>query len=60
MKNFVYNFGGMIYETTIPFDENYRKMKAECIANGEPFYRQEIDGEKIVNQVYVNGIWIDE
>jgi hypothetical protein len=40
MKYFVYNFNGTIYETTTAFDDTYRQLKAECVANGEPFSRQ--------------------
>lgn len=57
MKYFVYNFNGTIYETTTAFDDTYRKLKAECVANGESFGRQVIDGDKITNETYRNGIW---
>ena len=60
-KMYVYNFNGTIHETTEPFDDTYRKLKAECVANGEPFSRQVIDGDKIINQKYhPAGIWLDE
>jgi hypothetical protein len=58
MKLFVYNFNGTIYETDTPFDATYSKLKAECVANGEPFSRQVIDGDKITNETYLNGIWL--
>ena len=57
MKMFVYNFNGIIYETTTAFDDTYRKLKAECVANDEPMSRQVIDGEKIINETYCNGAW---
>ena len=57
---FVYNFNGDIYETYEPFDETYRAKKKEAIANGEPFSRQEIKGDRIINQYYANGIWLKE
>lgn len=60
MKLFVYNFGGTIYETTTAFDDTYRKLKAECEANGEPYSRQVIDGNKITDEIYFNGIWINK
>ena len=60
MKLFVYNFYGTIHETTTAFDDTYRKLKAECEANGEPFSRQVIDGDKITDEIYCNGIWIKE
>lgn len=61
-KLFVYNFNGEIYETHEPFDDTYRKMKAEAEANGEPFSRQVIAGDKITNQWYHSTarIWLDE
>lgn len=58
---YVYNFFGTIYETYDPFDATYRQLKAEAIANGEPFSRQVIKGDKIINQKYhPAGIWLDE
>lgn len=60
MKTFIYNFNGNIYETTTAFDATYRTKKAEAIANGEPFSRQVVDGAKITNEIYRNGIWIAE
>ena len=60
MKLFVYNFYGDIYETTEAFDDTYRAKKREAEANGEPFSRQVIDGDKITSQHYVNGIWLDD
>ena len=60
MKYFIYNFNGNIHETTTAFDDTYRKLKAEAVANGEPFSRQVVDGAKITNQHYTNGIWIDD
>lgn len=60
MKTFIYNFYGDIYETNVAFDDTYRAKKAEAIANGEPFSRQVIDGNKITNEYYCNGIWIPE
>jgi hypothetical protein len=57
MKYFIYNFNGTIYETTIPFDDTYRKLKAECLANGEPFSRQVVKGDKVINETYHDGIW---
>ena len=57
MKYFVYNFNGTIHETTIAFDDTYRQLKAECVANGEPFSRQVVDGDKVINETYRNGIW---
>lgn len=58
MKYFVYNFNGTIYETTTAFDDTYRQLKAECVANGEPFSRQVVDGDKTTNETYHNGIWL--
>lgn len=60
MKLFVYNFNGETYETTEAFDSTYRKMRDNAITNGEPFSRQVINGDKITNEKYVNGIWLDE
>lgn len=60
MKTFIYNFNGIIYETTEAFDNTYRTMKKEAVANGEPFSRQVVDGDKITNEIYRNGIWIAE
>lgn len=60
MKLFVYNFNGTIYETNTAFDDTYRKLKAECVVNGEPFSRQVIDGDTIINETYHNGIWSTE
>jgi hypothetical protein len=57
MKMFVYNFNGVIYETTTAFDDTYRKLKAECVANGEPMSRQVISGDKVTDETYHNGIW---
>lgn len=59
-KLFIYNFNGTIYETTEAFDDNYRKLKAECMANGEPISRQVVKGDKITNQYYTDGIWLNE
>lgn len=59
-KLFVYNFNGTIYETYEAFDETYRAMKKEAIANGEPFSRQVITNEKIFNEYYVDGCWLTE
>lgn len=61
VKKYVYNFNGTVYETTEAFDDTYRKLKAEAVKNGEPFSRQVIDGDKIINQRYnPAGIWVDE
>ena len=60
MKTFIYNFNGTIYETNEAFDSTYRAMKKEAVANGEPFTRQIVCGEKITNQHYTNGIWLDD
>lgn len=61
MKLFVYNFNGTIYETTEAFDDTYRKLKAECVANGEPFSRQVIKGDTITDEFYhPAGMWIPE
>jgi hypothetical protein len=61
MKYFVYNFYGDIYETTEAFDETVRQKMREAKANGEPFSRQMIVGDKIINQYYhPAGIWLDE
>ena len=59
-KLFVYNFNGDIYETTEAFDATYRAKRNEALANGEPFSRQVVYGDKIVNQYYHNGCWFDE
>ena len=59
-KLFVYNFNGDIYETTEAFDATYRAKQREALANGEPFSRQVVYGDKIVNQYYRNGCWFDE
>ena len=60
-KLFVYNFNGTIYETTEAFDDTYCELKAEAVKNGEPFSRQVIIGDKIINQKYhPAGIWLDE
>jgi hypothetical protein len=58
MKLFVYNFNGDIYETTTAFDDTYRAKKAQAIANGEPFSRQVVDGDKITDEYYYNGMWL--
>ena len=58
MKTYIYNFNGTIYETTTAFDDTYRKLKAECIANGEPFSRQVVEGNKVTNETYHTGIWL--
>lgn len=61
MKTFIYNFNGTTYETTEAFDDTYRAMKREAVANGEPFSRQVVTGDKIVNQHYhPAGIWLDD
>jgi len=60
MKTFIYNFNGDIYETNTAFDATYRAKKKEAEANGESFTRQVVDGNKITNEIYVNGIWIAE
>ncbi len=60
MKTFIYNFNGETYETTTAFDDTYRAMKREAEANGEPFSRQVVDGDKVINQHYSNGIWLDD
>ena len=60
MKTYVYNFNGTIYETTEAFDATYRALKAQAVANGEPFNRQVINGDNITNEVYCNGIWLTE
>lgn len=61
MKTYIYNFNGETYETNEPFDATYRAKKAEAIANGEPFSRQVIDGDKVINETYhPAGIWIAE
>lgn len=59
-KLYIYNFNGTIHETYEAFDETYRTLKREAIASGEPFSRQVVCGEQIVNQFYSNGIWLDE
>ena len=59
-KLFVYNFNGTIYETYEAFDPTYRQMKNECLANNEPFSRQTIDGDKIIDEVYDKGCWFRE
>lgn len=60
MKTFIYNFNGDIYETKVAFDDTYRAKKAEALANGEPFSRQVIKGDKITNEIYLKdaGIWV--
>ena len=58
MKTYIYNFNGTIHETTTAFDDTYRQLKAECVANGEPFNRQVVEGDKIINETYHNGIWL--
>ena len=61
MKLFIYNFNGTIYETATAFDDIYYKLKAECIANGEPFSRQIVNGDKVVNEYYhPAGVWLTE
>ena len=59
-KLYIYNFNGTIHETHEAFDETYRAMKREAVANGESFSRQVVCGEQVVNQFYKNGIWLDE
>ena len=59
-KMFVYNFNGYIYETTVAFDDTYRRLKADALANGESFSRQVIAGDKITNEKYINGVWMRE
>lgn len=61
MKTYIYNFNGETYETHDPFDATYRAKKAEAVANGEPFSRQVIDGDKVISEKYLPaGIWIAE
>ena len=57
---FIYNFNGDIYETYEPFDATYREKKKEAVANGEPFSRQVIKGDRIINQYFDNGVWFNE
>lgn len=60
-KYYAYNFNGEIYETTEAFDTVVRQKMAEAKAKGEPFSRQKIVGNKIINQYYhPAGIWLDE
>lgn len=59
MKLFVYNIGGYIYESNEAFDSTYRQLKAEALANGETITRQVVDGDKVTDEVYRNGCWID-
>lgn len=59
-KLFIYNFNGEIYETTEAFDETYRAMKKQAVANGESFNRQVVCGDKVINQHYNNGTWLDD
>lgn len=60
-KLFIYNFNGYIYETTEAFDDTYRRLKADAVANGEPFSRQVITGDKVINEKYhASGIWMAE
>lgn len=59
-KLFIYNFNGEIYETTEAFDETYRAMKKQAVANGESFSRQVVCGDKVTNQHYNNGAWLDD
>ena len=60
MKLFVYNFNGEIYETTVAFDDTYRVKMREVKATGEPVSRQVINGDKITNQYYADGVWLNE
>ena len=60
MKTFIYNFGGYTYESNEAFDDTYRQLKREAEANGEKITRQVVSGNKISNQHYVNGIWLDD
>ena len=60
MKTFIYNFGGYTYESNEAFDDTYRALKREADANGEVVTRQVISDDKIVNQHYCNGIWLDD
>ena len=59
-KLFIYNFNGFIYETNVAFDDTYRELKQKAIANGEPFSRQVVKGDKITNEIYINGMWLPE
>ena len=59
-KLFVYNFGGYIYESHEAFDSTYRTLRNDALANGETITRQVVCGDKISNEVYRNGCWIDE
>lgn len=60
MKYFVYNFGGQIYETTTAFDDTYRTLRNQALENGEVITRQVVDGDKVNNEYYHNGMWLDE
>ena len=58
-KLFIYNFNGTIYETTTAFDDTTRKLKAKCEANGEPFSRQVVNGDKVTDEYFhPMGIWL--
>ena len=57
---FIYNFYGDIYETYEPFDATYRAKRDGALAKGEPFSRQVIKGDKIINEEYHNGVWFAE
>lgn len=57
---FIYNFNGDIYETYEAFDATYRAKRNEALANNEPFSRQVVKGDKVINEYYDNGVWMRE
>lgn len=58
MKLFIYNFHGEIIESNEAFTAEIRAKTRECFENGDPMSRQVIDGDKITNEKYYNGIWL--
>lgn len=62
-KTFVYNFNGIILESYgEAFPPEYRRLKREADANGEPYSRQVIhpDGKIVDEFFHPAGIWMPE
>lgn len=62
-KTFVYNFNGTILESYgEAFPPEYRRLKKEADANGEPYSRQIIypDGRIVDEYYHPAGIWLPE
>lgn len=59
-KLFIYNFNGDIYETYNAFDEVYYIKSKEIKASGQSMTRQVVTDNKIINEVYYNGVWLPD